>query len=159
MNAGSTVTLTLDTPCARFRFYFTAGDANNGIEIYSGNTLLRDFNTASLISLLPNNGTSTITAINGTNYLTSDYYGQPVTGQNASEPYAYLHFITQGTDTFDRIVLSQDQNAIFENDNHSILAVSPVIPSSLVLVSVPEPGSFLMLSMAALAFGGRRKRK
>ncbi|RYZ66613.1 MAG: PEP-CTERM sorting domain-containing protein [Proteobacteria bacterium] len=59
------------------------------------------------------------------------------------------------------MVLTQGENAIFENDNHSILTVAPVIPDTLVVVphSVPEPASALMvltLMTGSLVFSRRR---
>jgi hypothetical protein len=152
-NPGS-VTLTLNTPVKYFGFYFTAGDANNKIELYDGPTLVLTFSTGSLISLLPNNPTSKVTAINGTQYFTKDYYGQPVSGLNANEAYAYLHFIATGGSTFNRIVLSEPTGAIFENDNHSVRATAPAVPGTLVVV--PEPASLAWCGLGLLALRRRR---
>lgn len=154
----SEAVLNLDTPSQYFGLYFTAGDAHNTVEIYSGSKLLLQFTTGSLLSLLPNDHVSTLTAINGDNYLASDYYGQPTSGDNPSEPYAYLHFVTFGDDTFDKIVLRDTESAIFENDNHSILTVRPEIPDSLVLLTaVPEPTSLASIVLVGLV-GFKRKR-
>jgi hypothetical protein len=161
--ATRSTTLTLATAAQYFGFYFTAGDANNLIKIYSGNTLLLSFSTQSLIDMLPNTAGSKITAINGDKYSTVNYYGQPVSNLNGNEPYAYLHFVTDGTQTFDRIVLSQQGSAaIFESDNHSILTVAPTIPDSLVAVpyEVPEGGpGALALSVLAGSLGFVRKKR
>jgi len=159
--SGSSATITLDpgTSAQYFGFYFTAGDRYNQIQIYSGNTQLLSFTTASLIDMLPNTAGSKVTAINGNTYNTVDYYGKPVTNENGTEPYAYLHFITSGGVTFDKIVLTQTSRttAIFENDNHTILAVAPTLPNTLVVVPVPEPGSLTLLGLAS-CFLFRRRR-
>jgi len=131
-NGGSnTITLDPGTSAQYFGFYFTAGDRYNPIQIYSANTLLLSFTTATLIDMLPKTVGAKVTAINGNVYNTVDYYGKPVTNENNTEPYAYLHFITSGSVTFDKIVLAQalGTSSIFENDNHSILAVAPTLPN------------------------------
>lgn len=149
------ITLTLDAPVRYFGFYFTAGDAANNIDLYNGPTLMLSFSTGTLISLLPNTPTATITAINGSVYNTRDYYGQPSTGSNNSEAYAYLHFIANGATTFNRVVLSQitTASAIFENDNHSVRTTAPAVPGSLVVI--PEPAS---LAWLGLLLALRRRR-
>ena len=152
-NPGS-VTLTLDTPVKYFGFYFTAGDANNKIDLYDGPTAVLTFSTGSLISLLPNHPTSKVTAVNGTQYFTKDYYGQPVSGQNASEAYAYLHLIATGTSSFNCIVLSELTGAIFGNDNHSVRTTAPAVPGTLVVV--PEPASLAWLGLGVLTLRRRR---
>ena len=151
------ISLTLDAPVRYFGFYFTAGDAANTIDLYNGPTLQLSFSTGSLISLLPNNSTATIKAINGANYNTINYYGQPVTGSNSNETYAYLHFIASGATMFDRVVLSQvtSSTAIFENDNHSVRTTAPAIPNTLVLI--PEPASLAGLGLGLLALRRRRQ--
>jgi hypothetical protein len=151
------ITLTLNEPVAYFGFYFTAGDAANNIDLYDGTTLVKTFSTGTLISMLPNNPTATIKAINGSTYQTQAYYGQPSTGSNASEAYAYLHFIANAGTTFNRVVLSQitTAGAIFENDNHSIRATAPVIPGTLV--AIPEPDAVGLLALGALLAARRRR--
>lgn len=155
--AGKTVTMTLPQPSQYFGFYFTAGDQHNSIGIYSGGIEILNFSTATLIAMLPNVEGSMVTAINGNQYLTANYYGKPGTFENSGEPYAYLHFVASGTTTFDEIRLSQGVSAIFENDNHSILTGTPDIPESLVYVTggspapaIPEP-SGAMLAVAGIA--------
>lgn len=162
VNPTNSTVLTLADTAKYFGFYFTAGDVYNSIDIYSGDSLLLSFSTASLIQMLPNTEGSTITAINGSKYNTIDYYGQPVSGLNSYEPYAYLHFVAEGNLTFDKIVLNQGANAIFESDNHSILTGTPIIPDSLVKVptTVPEGGpGLLALSLMAGSLTFLRKKR
>jgi len=59
-----------------FGFWWSAGDVNNRIALYSGTTLYRTFSTADLLTFLKN-GSGTITATNGTAYQTSAYFGNP----------------------------------------------------------------------------------
>ncbi|MEI6675885.1 MAG: hypothetical protein WCO57_11985 [Verrucomicrobiota bacterium] len=151
VTANSSVTLTLAAPAQYFGFYFTAGDPYNSIKVMSGLTTLMDFSTATLINMLPKGSGSHITAINGNQYATDDYYGQPTSNLNSSEPYAYLHFVAFGGTTFDQLILSQGSKFIFENDNHSILTATPVIPGSLVYVegsAIPEASSWCMVLSA-----------
>ncbi|RYD26686.1 MAG: PEP-CTERM sorting domain-containing protein [Verrucomicrobiaceae bacterium] len=166
ISGSSSINIALASPAQYFGFYFTAGDDFNSLEIYSGADRVFQFSTAALIDRLPNDGVTTVTAINGSQYLGSNYYGQPGSGANGGQPYAYLHFVTTGSDTFDRLVLYQSNvqssGAIFENDNHSILAVRPALPDSLVSLpelGVPEPSTPLLLGLVgASAFSWRRRK-
>ncbi len=160
-NASATVTLS--APAKYFGFYFTAADNyNNKVALYSQNTLVFEFNTSTLLSFLPRNNTSTVTALSGATYRTIDYYGQPTTNANSSEPYAYVHFVASGTTSFDRVVLTQGSSAIFESDNHSLSANAPLIPTSLVQMSgptlVPEPSTGLLTALALGTMLVRRRR-
>jgi hypothetical protein len=156
INANSSTTLTLATgqTAQYFGFYFTAGDGANNITLMSGATVLLNFSTATLISMLPRGSGNVITAINGSQYHTDDYYAKPGNVPNAnSEPFAYIHFVATGSTTFDKIILSEGNAvALFENDNHSILTAAPISPPSLVYVAgtpIPEPASW-SLSLVAL---------
>ncbi len=165
IGSAKTVVMTLPLPSQYFGFYFTAGDVNNKIGIFSGGTEILSFSTATLIAMLPNAEGSKLTAINGSQYLTADYYGKPGTSENSSEPYAYLHFVGSGATTFDEIRLTQGDTAIFENDNHSILTGIPSVPESLVQVTsvsaapaVPEPSGALLAVAGIAAMALVRKR-
>src|SRR5690606_9676715 len=102
--AGDTATLTFNTDVNYFGLYFTAGNAGNTFEVVKGGQTILSFNTAELLGLLEG---PTIAAINGTVYDTQDYYGQPGTNSNGAEPYAYLHIVASGGQTFDEIRLSE----------------------------------------------------
>ena len=132
------VYLTLTKPVSYFGFWWSAGDTNNRVALYSGSTLYGTFSTASLLSLL-NNGTGTITANNGTAYETSAYFGNPniASGANDSaEPFAYVSFVITGA-TIDTIAFyNASTGTSFESDNHSaIFAGNTVtIPATFALV-------------------------
>lgn len=136
---------------------FTAGDAYNHIAFYSDGVLLYDFSTATLLSLLPKN--SMVTAVNGTAYSTNSYYGQPSTGYDPNEAFAYLNFVASGETNFDQVVLYQTTNWFFELDNISVRGTTPTIPLSMV--PVPEPSSMLLVltSFMAACMGSRRRRQ
>gem|GEM_PF-5673038 len=121
------VTLTFDEPQKYFGFAWAAGDEFNALEIRSeGNTIIT-FTTEDLINILPNDPSVQITALDNSVYNTQEYYGKPDTGaapgdrQNNNEPYAFLHFFTQGEFVFDEIVLIQGVESGFETDNHTII--------------------------------------
>ncbi|RYD33654.1 MAG: hypothetical protein EOP85_20560 [Verrucomicrobiaceae bacterium] len=165
IQSGSSTTLTLTGDVAYFGLYFSAGDGGNSFDVKNNGATIFSFNTAALIAMLPRTEEGRITAINGQQYKTRDYYGQPGTGHNGSEPYAYIHIIgTEGT-TFDQIVLSEAPNtAIFENDNHSIRTSAPELPDTLVHVStnptinqIPEPSAALIGGIGALLLLRRRR--
>lgn len=101
--------LQLNSPQNYFGFWWSAGDAFNSITLLRNGSQLATFTTAHLINLLPNNG-STVTAINGSQYNTSAYWGNPNSGQNAGEPYAYVDLIATGA-TFNQGLLSNPEIA------------------------------------------------
>ncbi len=167
---GGTTTLTLSTPVGYFGLAWDAVDAGNSITLYDqNNAAIGTFNAATFQQLLPNTAGTQITALNGTKYNTTDYFGQPtgtasVAGrQNTGEQYAYLNFVTDPGTKISKLVL-KETGAIFENDNHSILTTAPVVngTSNLVFVtSVPEPSTWALLAAAGglmmLTIGRRRR--
>ncbi|RYD22658.1 MAG: hypothetical protein EOP88_07225 [Verrucomicrobiaceae bacterium] len=165
IQADSSTTLTLTGDVAYFGLYFSAGDGGNSFAVKSNGTTIFSFNTAALLAMLPRTDEGRITAINGQQYLTKNYYGQPGTGHNGTEPYAYIHIIgTEGT-TFDQIVLSEAPNtAVFENDNHSIRTTAPELPDTLVHIPtapaplpIPEPSAAIIGGIGALLLLRRRR--
>ncbi|MEO5916423.1 MAG: PEP-CTERM sorting domain-containing protein [Luteolibacter sp.] len=159
---GESTTLTLTAPVAYFGFYFSAGDAGNIVELFSGGNLVLTFRTGDLINMLPKTVGSQIQAINGSFYNTADYYGQPGPNQEATnnEPYAYVHFVGTAGTTFDQIRFSEPNTATFETDNHSVRATAPLLPGTLVDITgaVPEPSgtALVLFSLGTLAMVRRR---
>jgi hypothetical protein len=118
------ITVTLGTGRQYIGFWWSAGDASNVIKFYDQNdNLLVTFDTASLVTFLSGGGG--VTSIGGTTYNKSDYFGNPTAaflGQNATEPYAYVHLRLTGTATnFKKVVFSGSN---FELDNLSIQATA-----------------------------------
>jgi hypothetical protein len=112
-----------------FGFWFSALDAGNLVEFYSGNSLVYSFTPLDFAGLV---GDCT-----GSN----PYCGNPnaaFAGDNPGEQFAFVNFLdTDGF--FDRVVFSETAGVGgVETDNHTAGYVDPV----------PEPGS------AALAVAG-----
>ena len=165
-----TTTLTLTTAISYFGMWWSAGDANNYLTFYSGNSVVASFSTGTLLSKLP-----------------SAYFGNPspgYKGKDPSEAFAFINFYGMGGTTFDRIVLSDPSTTSgFESDNHTIRVApygsnpndtNPTIPGipveeiinsngvqTIITTSsqigttpspVPEPGTDALLGLAGIAF-------
>lgn len=135
IKVGGQVNLELISPQTYFGFAWPAGDGSNTIKVLRNGVVIGTFATSDVIALLPNNSANTITSINNTTYTTNLYYGKPGTGQNSSEPYAYLHFYASDGMAFDEIQLEMSSGGEFENDNHSILTSgTPILQGDWVLL-------------------------
>lgn len=156
------ITINLNGNYNYFGFWFSAGDANNGVTFYSNGTEFARFSTATILTLL--NQGSTVTSLNGTTYLSSAYFGNPNgTNEDTGEPFAYVEIVTVGT-TFNTVVLdnSGSTGTGFESDNDSVAVGDITLPSTDVMVTglavVPEPAHYAIL-LAGLLFclvGGQR---
>jgi len=167
-SSSTPVTLTLKTPANYFGFWWSAGDANNGVGLYSAGTELAHLTTADIKALLSG---PTVTAINGTTYNSSAYNCNPGTSQDCGEPFAFVSLIATGI-TFDKIVFDNSGTTAtgFESDNHTVANGTVVIPNSFVSVenltvtnavvtSAPEPGSIGLLLGGLGWLGYRRMRR
>ncbi len=150
----TSATLTLTGPAAYFGFYWSAGDAQNNLDFYSGNSLLASFSTSTLISFISGQANA------------SQYYGNPNTNQNTGEPYAFVNFFANSGTTFDKIVFRNNGTGSgFESDNHTIRAAAVTTPTGTTVTNlvtgVPEPSTWAM-ALTAMGFAGfaaRRKRR
>ena len=136
------VTLQLAASQSYFGISWNAGDSNNELTFYNGSALVGYYSTAKLTSLLAN---PTLTTVDGHTYQSSAYKGQPTTGANVAEPYAFINFIYSGG-TFNKIVFGNSNSAStgFESDNHTIRTTAPIPDGGFVyagIATVPEPGS------------------
>lgn len=126
---GSQVTVTLTGDRKYVGFWWSAGNAGNTIEFYDdSNTLLAQFTTNSLTTLLSGGGS--VTAINGNSYAKASYFGNPnpPAGRNTSEPYGYINLMLQGASVnFRTIIIRHQGGGGFELDN---LAVTDEVPVS-----------------------------
>ncbi len=140
--------LTLTKPASYIGFWWSAGDANNRVALYSGSTLYGTFSTADLLTLLKNS-TGKVQPISGTPYTASSYFGNPniTSGTNDSaEPFAYVSFSITGA-TITQIAFynttSTSTGTSFESDNHSVIfsGNTVTIPTSFVPVENMSLGS------------------
>ncbi len=139
-------TLTLNAPASYFGMEWLAGDNQNVLDFYSGNTLIAEFSTASAFAATSHTGGPFGTG----------HYGNPNTNADAGEPFGYLNFFATGGTTFDKIVFSNGSTGSgFESDNHSVLAAAVTPPYSGTVIttigSVPEPATILSAASALLA--------
>jgi len=140
---GGKVKLSFTQPQRYFGFAWPAGDGQNTIKILRNGQVIGTFATSNVVALLPKNANNFITSINNTSYSTYDYYGKPGAGQNANEPYAYLHFHSSPGLSFDEIEFSMGAGGEFENDNHSIVTNGDAILQGdwVELISIFTPSA------------------
>ena len=120
----SATTITLNEKSAYFGLYWSAGDGDDILQFYDGDTLIAEFSTETVVDSAS---------------LSNDYYGDPNHNNqyNASlpynhiEPYAFINFYGDANTSWDRIVLTQtyDAGSGFETDNISS-RVAPLISST-----------------------------
>lgn len=155
-------TLTLATPANYFGFWWSAGDQNNYIEFFRNGHLVATFTSANVFSILSDN--PTITNNNGDIYATNEYFGNPYTGQNGSEPYAYVSIYSSGV-SFDEIRFDNGTltSTGFESDNHSLYYGTLTPTGTQVFVAdipaIPEPGTIALAGLAATALLIFRRRR
>lgn len=89
--------------------------------------------------------------------LSAAYSGNPNTGQNAGEKYAFFNFSASGGTVFNRIVFFNDGAGTgFETDNHTFLDPrDPVTPTA----ETPEPVTVLRMGVSFAGLGVRRRAK
>ena len=158
-------TLTLNTPSSYFGLWWSAGDAHNIMDFYSGangtGTLLAEFTMANLLKALP-----------------KSYYGNPNPGYNsgkdATEPFAFINFFGSPGTQWQSVVLKNDNSTGFEADNFTsrTTAYNPATDGAMpgvylesingtqVAMAAPEPGSNLAIGvLCGLSVGGSLLRR
>ena len=146
------VTVNLTASVNYLGIWWSAADTNNQLSVYSGTTLIKTLTTADILSLL---GGSTVTAVNGSVYNTSQYFGNPNNNLDPAEPFYYLELVTTGV-TFDKLVMSNSGSTGtgFESDNWSTFAGTVSVPTTDVLVDsftvVPEPSQYAAMFGAVI---------
>ena len=153
----NTTTLTLYTPSAYFGIWWSAGDAANVLDFYSGGAsgnLVAEFTTANLMAKLPIN-----------------YYGNPRDRSlDTAEPYAFINFFGASNTVWDTVVFRNSSASGFESDNHTS-RVTPWTPdegpmpgvpvervSGMTVTAIPEPASMLLISSVLVAGFWVRRR-
>lgn len=122
--ANNSATITLGSSLNYLGFWWAAGDANSTIEMYDGSTLVADFSTSDITTLIPKGVGNTVTAYGGGVYNNNDYYGArgsalPNYALNV-EPFAYVHSVAPAGTTFNKIKLIQGPSGGFELDNLTV---------------------------------------
>jgi len=97
-------TLNLNTSSSYFGMWWSAGDSNNLLTFYDGDAIVAQYSTGSMFGSLS---------------LSQDYYGNPLTGQNPGQPYAFINFYGDNETSWNRIDLSQTGSGGFESDNYT----------------------------------------
>ena len=110
------VTLDLNSENNYLGFWWSAGQFSNTITLLQNGTALVTFTTAELLALLPNSVGTTVTAIDGAQYNTADYYGNPNNGGDTTEPSAYIDIIATELQ-FNQVEFSNPGNTGFESDS------------------------------------------
>ena len=181
LGANVTTTLTWNQPSAYFGMWWSAGDPNNYLSFYNGNTLLGEFDTKWLDQKVG-----------------KTYYGDPVPGANhgkdSGEAFAFINFYAVDGVKFDKIVLSNPGSSGFESDNWTVRAAAygtnpgdgstlPGVPVEVVngtnttvygsgivavgnngqpltsVAAVPEPSMMSLLVVGLLSFIGYRRHQ
>ena len=141
-------TLQLSQTAYYFGLYWSAVDVTNRIEFYKGSTLVDVLEAGRLIS-----------------NLSAAYDGNPNTGANTGEKYAFVNIYSDDKTAaggFDRVVFNNPAGATGnESDNHTIsfsTAVPTILRPDETLVPVPEPAGLLAAAGGLLALGRRVRR-
>jgi hypothetical protein len=135
-----------------FGLWFSALDAGNLLQFYSGNNLLYSFTPTKFIDLVGS-------CAGGAD----PFCGNPNTtfsGRDAGEQFAYLNFFDPNG-FFDKIVFSETGSGGFESDNHTVAYVNPISVSGTEITPLPEPGFMALtgLGFIGLAFAAFRRRQ
>ena len=156
-DATPVTTVNLTASSAYFGMWWSAGDDKNVLKFYSANTLVAQFTTNTLISVISSS---------------PEYYGNPRTGQNASQPYAFINFFGQDGTTWDKIILTNQGSSGFESDNWTDRTgawgtepgetgpppgVIVATVNGVTVTPVPEPSAISLLALLPLVALRRRR--
>lgn len=136
---GSSMAITLDQPAYYVGFHWEAGNEYDRVQLFNEGELVADFSFQTLMTALEG---SSFVADSGDEYATSAYFGNPVTGQQVHEPYAFVHIFAEGGVVFDEVVFSEDANSPgqFEIDNLAVSYTQPTIDTEVYTFDVVEIG-------------------
>ncbi len=110
----------LTNPQTYFGFWFSAIDSRNSVELLSAGNVVETLSAATVDSSL-----------------SSAYNGNPNSGADSGEKFAFVNFTATGDTTFDQIRFMNASTATgFEADNFTIKGTSVPEPSSIVMASI-----------------------
>lgn len=165
LDPSAVVNLDLDSDVEYFGFAWPAGDDLNQVTFLNDGQVLFVVRTADVTAFLDD---GPVTAIDGSEYATADYLGQPPNGTaNTAEYYAYLSVVATDGGVFDQVIFSHNRTSgKFETDNHSTHTTAPeLLPTDWAYAYdssdlIPEPSSYTMiLGLTAIAFTLVRRRR
>lgn len=120
--------ISLAAPSSYVGFWWSAGNRPNYVDIYTDSRRMASYTGTDLTNFLQSGSTST--AISGSTYLNSAYYGNPNPGYTFwNEPYAYFHVMS--ATTFNKIVIS---GTAFESDNWTT-SVNTITPDTSLVAT------------------------
>jgi hypothetical protein len=148
--------IVFDTPQTYVGLWWSAGSAGNEIQLFDGSNMVANVTANDVAGTLYS--PSPLSALNGSQYSTSFYIGNPVDWHElgtpvdfsnsdaantyesnhtlAQEPFVYIHFIAEDGVTFDRVNLVAPGNG-FEFDNFTTSNATGIraagVPTRLVL--------------------------
>jgi len=95
--------------------------------------------------------------------LGSGYYGNPNSGYDPAEAFAYLNFVATGGTIFDTIVFNNPGPSGFEADNFGVLATPvsppPGTPITGGITATSEPATLTLMAIGLAGIVGNRWRR